>query len=159
MDICLLGKRSSTQKKACWNDCVPGRGISPSSIKHLRFLLRFLNKQKDFGKVTDGQRQDPRFYNAQGTPQGKYHPESMNQAAAPLAAELFNKSMMTSTGPSATSKKNREEEAVSPPTSPFPGLKLVNGKPTATQYELYYYSLGFCCIQCIVKRTTYTNYN
>jgi len=103
-----------------------GRGISPSSIKHLRFLLRFLNKQKDFGKVTDGQRQDPRFYNAQGTPQGKYHPESMNQAAAPLAAELFNKSMMTSTGPSATSKKNGEGGAVSPPTSPFPGLKLVN---------------------------------
>ena len=27
-----------------------GRGISPSSIKHLRSLLRFLNKQKDFAK-------------------------------------------------------------------------------------------------------------
>merc|ERR1719322_1009101 len=25
-----------------------GRGISPSSIKHLRFLLRFLNKQRQF---------------------------------------------------------------------------------------------------------------
>ena len=27
-----------------------GRGISPSSIKHLRSLLRFLNKQKEFAK-------------------------------------------------------------------------------------------------------------
>ena len=27
-----------------------GRGISPSSIKHLRALLRFLNKQKEFAK-------------------------------------------------------------------------------------------------------------
>ena len=27
-----------------------GRGISPSSIKHLRSLLRFLTKQKDIAK-------------------------------------------------------------------------------------------------------------
>jgi len=123
-----------------------GRGISPSSIKHLRFLLRFLNKQRDFGKIAEGGAGTMggavnRFGNRSIDVPGRYHPEAMMKDS-PLAKEIFAKSVLASKGPSlaanATSmaaaaqsllvKKAAasEEEAVSPPTSPFPGLKLVN---------------------------------
>jgi len=125
-DIDTLDLEDDNVVRQLISEC-QGRGISPSSIKHLRFLLRFLNKQREFGKYAESAPSgtagaNARLFAATGDLKGgKYHPESSLFKDSPLAREIFNKSLQTS----------KEEAAVSPPSSPFPnqiamGLKLVN---------------------------------
>ena len=95
-----------------------GRGISPSSIKHLRFLLRFLNKQKQFSRMA-----------------GSGHDSSLllvNSSSnnSPSTSASGNGTSSTNlTAPPFVKKSAAKEEPVSPPSSPFPGLKILPGWP------------------------------
>merc|ERR1719400_1254960 len=121
-----------------------GRGISPSSIKHLRSLLRFLNKQKDFAKKS-GVPSD--FLNSSSssashpsssvssnnstiiaTPQPFIKRNQVNNQDLTIRTNLsINNTQMLKIEDDRSSLQY-EDDAVSPPSSPTPGVRLFQGQ-------------------------------